>query len=186
MATNFKNDSSQSRSWFNRFVVPALSRFGFSDICSAENHESELDSLLDLAGIDALAKRGDGATVSFASRIIQMKPNLGNYDCFSLRDARSSGHTTEFEKLQNAIKFNSLRPMWHVQTFVDKENDEAHVSIVDTKSLVEVAATDSKILTTRDKTVFRLVPFADLRRAGVEIQTVNIKAKKNKAMSLLA
>ena len=141
-----------------------------------------MDFLLDLAGIDVLARRDDGATVSFASRIIQMKPNFGNYDCFSLRDARSSGSTTEFEKLQRAIKFNSLRPMWHVQTFVDKENDEAHVSIVDTKSLVEVAAANSKILTTRDKTTFRLVPFADLRRAGIEVQTVNIK-QKNKALS---
>ena len=100
MATNFKTDSKNSRNWFNRFVVPALRAFGFTDVVSVEKHDSKLESSLDFAGVDALAVDKDGATMTLASRIIQKKPNCGDYDCFSLRDSRLSGYQTEFEKLK--------------------------------------------------------------------------------------
>lgn len=163
LATNFKADSKNSRNWFNRFVVPALRAFGFSDVVSVEKHDSELESRLDFTGIDALATSKDGATLTLASRIIQKKPNCGDYDCFSLRDSRSTGNQTEFEKLKRAIEKNSLRPQYHIQTFVDDALNLATVSIVKTCDLVNYIATckKTKIKTTRDGTEFRLATWKE-------------------------
>lgn len=181
LATNFKNDSKNSRNWFNRFVVPALRAFGFSDVVSVEKHDSELESRLDFTGIDALATSKDGATMTLASRIIQKKPNCGDYDCFSLRDSRSTGNQTEFEKLKRAIEKNSLRPHFHIQTFVDDVLNLATVSIVKTRDLVNyIAAHKTKTKTTRDGTEFRLATWKDLIRAGVKVTTIKINADGKK------
>lgn len=179
LATNFKADSKNSRNWFNRFVVPALRAFGFSDVVSVEKHDSELESRLDFTGIDALATSKDGATMTLASRIIQKKPNCGDYDCFSLRDSRSTGYQTEFEKLKRAIEKNSLRPHFHIQTFVDDALNSATVGIVRTRDLVNYIATyETKTKTTHDGTEFKLAFWNDLKRAGVNVRTVRIDTKK--------
>lgn len=177
MATCFKADSKNSRNWFNRFVVPALRAFGFVDIVSTEEHDSDLKALLDYAGIDALAKDTSGATVALASRVIEVKPYGKDYDCFSLRDSRANGYKTEKDKMQRAIDFDSLRPMWHVQTFID--NGLATAAIVRTRDLVNYIATHkTKTKTTRDGTEFKLAFWNDLRLAGITVRTIQIGAKK--------
>ena len=97
------------------------------------------------------------------------------YDCFSLRDSRSTGYQTEFEKLKRAIEKNSLRPMWHCQTFVDLEKETATCSIVRTNALVQFLDVDNpKTKATSDGTTFRLAPWQDLIRAGVNVTTIKI------------
>ena len=179
MATNFQTDSKNSRNWFNRFVVPALRAFGFSDVVSAEKQDSQLKRLLDFAGVDALARDTDGATVTLASRVIEVKPYGGDYDCFSVRNSRANGYKTEDEKLQRAIEINSLRPMWHCQTFIDETLNLATVGIVRTRDLVNYIAThETKPKITRDGTKFKLAFWKDLIRAGVSVRTIQIDAKK--------
>ena len=166
MATNFKADAKNSRNWFNRFVVPALRVFGFSDVVSVEKHDSELESRLDFTGIDALATS---------------KENCGDYDCFSLRDSRLTGYQTEFEKLKRAIEKNSLCPHFHVQTFIDDTLNLATVGIVKTRDLVNyIAAHKTKTKTTRDGTEFKLATWKDLIRAGVKVTTIKIDANGKK------
>ena len=179
MATTFHSDSKNSRNWFSRFVRPALREFGFDNVISVEKHDSKLECSLDFAGVDALATDKDGATITLASRVIEVKPYGKNYDCFSLRDSRSTGYQTEFEKLKRAIEKNSLRPMWHCQTFVDLEKETATCSIVRTNALVQFLDVDNpKTKTTSDGTTFRLAPWQDLIRAGVSVRTIQIDAKK--------
>lgn len=178
LATSYKNDSAKSRNWFSRFVVPALRDFGFTDICSVENHDSELKLLLDFAGVDAVAKQPNGATVTIASRIIQVKPYGSDYDCFSIRDSRKRGRFTEFEKLQRAIKFNALRPYLHCQAFVNSEKEEAVVFLTRTKNLIEFVSNNPFFKETKDGAKFRLAPVQDLRLAGINVRSVTVKAKK--------
>ena len=183
MATDFQTDSKNSQSRFSRFVEPALRAFGFSNVVSAEKQDSQLKRLLDFAGVDALATSKDGATMTLASRIIQKKkkPNCGDYDCFSLRNSRSTGYRTEFEKLKRAIEKNSLRPMWHCQTFIDETLNLATVGIVRTRDLVNYTATHkTKTKTTNDGANFKLVKWRDLIRAGVKVTTIKIDANGKK------
>lgn len=178
LATSYKNDSAKSRNWFSRFVVPALRDFGFTDICSVENHDSALKFLLDLAGVDTVARQSNGATVAIASRIIQVKPYGSDYDCFSIRDSRRSGRFTEFEKLQRAIKFNSLRPHFHCQAFVNSEKEMAVVYLTRTKNLIEFVTDNLIFKNAKDGAKFRLAHIQDLRLAGVDVRSVTVKAKK--------
>ena len=181
MATSFKSDAAHSQNWFVRFVVPALRHFGFTDIASTEARNSAAETLLDRgAGIDALARRRDGAIVALASRILEVKPYGGEYSCFSLRDSRFNGNTTEFEKLQRAIKMNSVRPMWHCQTFVDVEKGKATVALVRTKELVQFVADNPLFKDTKDGTKFRLAPWHDLSKAGVKYWTVTMDGEGKK------
>ena len=179
LATDFQADSANSQSKFSRFVEPALRALGFSDVVSAEKQDSQLKRLLDFAGVDALARDTDGATVTLASRVIEVKPYGDDYDCFSVRNSRANGYRTEDEKLQRAIEINSLRPMWHCQTFIDERLNLATVAIVRTRDLVNYIATHkTKTKTTHDGTKFKLATWQELKRAGVEVRTTQIKTKK--------
>ena len=180
MATNFKTDATRSQKQFSKFVEPALLAFGFTDIVSTESHDSELARFLDYAGVDALARQKNGATVTIASRIIQIKPNGNDYNCFSIRDTRRNGQATELEKLQHAIKRNSLRPYFHCQTFVDYEKEEAIVSLVRTAPLVQFVVDYPSFKDTCDGAKFRLAYWQDLLLAGVNVSTLKIDANGKK------
>ena len=170
MATNFKTDATRSQKQFSKFVEPALLAFGFTDIVSTESHDSELARFLDYAGVDALARQKNGATVTIASRIIQIKPNGNDYNCFSIRDTRRNGQATELEKLQHAIKRNSLRP----------EKEEAIVSLVRTAPLVQFVVDYPSFKDTCDGAKFRLAYWQDLLLAGVNVSTLKIDANGKK------
>ena len=126
---------------------------------------------------NALARDTDEATVTLASRVIEVKPYGGDYDCFSVRNSRANGYETEDEKLQRAMEINSLRPMWHCQTFIDETLNLATVGIVRTHDLVNYIAThETKPKITRDGTKFKLAFWKDLKRAGVDVQIKKITA----------
>lgn len=171
LATNFKIDSAKAKMLFDKFTRRALADFGIRSVVSTEDSDLDRD-----CGIDAVAMKGDN-TIFLASRIIEVKPNCGDYDCFSLRNKRLSGTRTEIEKLEHNIKNNLPRPHFHVQTFVD--DGLANVGIVRTRDLVNYVAThETKIKTTRNGTEFKLAPWNDLIRAGVSVRTIQIDAKK--------
>lgn len=176
MATNFKSDAKKSRAWFKKFTCRALEILGFKNVHSVESHDSELTKLLDYAGVDALAQK-DGATMTIASRIIQKTPTGNDYSCFSIRDSRTSGTKTEFEKLKGAIEINSLRPMWHCQTFISEDKKSAIVSLIRTRQLVSfIKNHESKFKITNDGTRFKLADWKDLISAGVHIDLIKVGA----------
>lgn len=175
LATNYQTDSANSRSRFAQFVEPALRAFGFRDVVSTEKQDSELKRLLDFAGVDALAKDKHDSIVTLASRIIEVKPYGGDYDCFSVRNARVNGYKTEDEKLRRAIEKNSLRPMWHCQTFIDETSNSANVGIVRTRDLMNfIAKHTTKTKKTRDGTEFHIADWNDMKLAGVDVRTKKI------------
>lgn len=180
--TSFKRSAENSRRLFAKFVEPALKRFGFADIISTENHSEPLKKILDFAGIDALARQDD-MSVGLASRVIQKKSGCVDYKNFSLRDKRINGKLTELEKLRSAIKANSLRPQWHIQTFVDEDERSAIVALCPTRKLIDYAGShELKTKVTNDGTIFRLAPWRDLKKAGINVRLFQIdihgKAKK--------
>ena len=176
MATDFQTDSKNSQSRFSRFVEPALRALGFSDVVSAEKQDSQLKRLLDFAGVDALAKDKDGATVTLASRVIEVKPYGDDYDCFSMRASRRNGYATELGKLKRAIKNNSLRPMWHCQSFIS-EDGTATVGIIRTTDLIQfIDSNETRIKDTRDGAQFIIADWNDLKSAGVDVRIKKITA----------
>ena len=65
-----------------------------------------------------------------ASRIQYSTP----YRSFTIRLSRDSGTTTEFEKIDRAIRYGYARPYYHIQTYVVNEN-KIFMGIVRTEDL---------------------------------------------------
>ena len=80
LATSYKNDSAKTQKYFSRFVIPALNEFGIKDVVSVERCNSALEKKLDLACVDAVGDYS-GVLVAIASRIVQVNPYGGDYDC---------------------------------------------------------------------------------------------------------
>jgi len=106
----------ESRKAFFELVVPPLvDMFGGGKIVPVEGVDGELQRRLDReAGIDAILFSPCGV-FGIASRI-QFDEN---FRTFTIRKERVSGATTEWEKLQNAVKQDSLMPSLTVQAYVD-------------------------------------------------------------------
>lgn len=176
LATDFSTDSVNSQRKFSKFVEPALRALGFIDVVSAEKQDSQLKRLLDFAGVDALGKQ-NGMTVTFASRVIQRTKTGSDYDCFSLRRSRRSGYVTELEKLKRAIKNNSLRPMWHCQSFISEDGRTATVGLTRTSDLlwfINNCADKTRTKPTRSGDLFVMADWNDLKRVGVNVWTKKI------------
>lgn len=176
LATNYQTDSANSRSRFAQFVKPALEKFGFRDVVSTEKQDSELKRFLDYSCIDALGKQ-DGMTVTFASRVIQKIKTGSDYDCFSLRSSRRSGHITELEKLRQAIEKDSLRPQWHCQSFISEDGKTATCGLIRTSDLlwfIDTCADETKTKPTNSGDSFVIADWKNLTRAGVDVRTKKI------------
>lgn len=178
LATNFKTDSETSQKRFEQFTRKALEKLGFKNIHSTENRDEPIKKMLDFAGVDAVAQDDNGLTF-LASRIIQKKSYGKDYENFSFRSKRPTGGKTELPKLIHNIQSGNPRPIWHVQTTIDENEESASVTVAKTKDVISyVTSHEPKIKTTDDGTEFWLAPFSDLRRAGVELKTIRIDGKK--------
>ena len=119
-------DAKKSRRAFERFILPALKIFGFAQVESTENRAKgdALKELLDFAAIDAVAKCRRG-TFGLASRV-----QFGvDYQSFTIRRSRPSGGETEIDKLRRAFENGGLRPFYHVQAFIVKNEKSATVAV---------------------------------------------------------
>ena len=128
----FKQDAARSIRAFQKFVAPALRRFGARKILPTEYHQDGLARTLDLiAGVDGLIVDRDNLVFGYASRV---QFDGKNYESFTIRRSRPNGTKTEFEKLTNPM---TIKPAYHVQTFVDENESRAVVAIAETWRLIK-------------------------------------------------
>ena len=135
----FIKDSQRSCRAFDKFTAPVLREaLNARTILPTEptidgvysnNLAAELDRR---AGIDGMFVDTDGWLLSYASRV-----QFGqNYGTFTIRRSRPTGSATEFEKLLHARQMQAPMPTYHVQTFVDSDEQGATVAVVETLSLL--------------------------------------------------
>ena len=132
---DIKSDMQKSVRAFNKFTVHALKQIFGGDmmIIPTENHDSKIEKVLDCSAcVDGLIVTSDGAIYPYASRV-----QFGqNYNDFTLRGERPNGTKTELEKLQQARKKDSLMPKFHIQTFVNADEQSATVGVTYTGELL--------------------------------------------------
>lgn len=152
---------------FEKFVAPALTvAFGAKAIYSTERHENQLEKILDrLAGIDGVLVDEHGWTLSFSSRV-----QFGrNYGAFTIRRSRPNGTPTEFDKLKNPL---SMKPAFHIHSFIDANAKNAIVAIVKTPDLLRyICRNPNQWRSTTNGETFFFVPFAQLD--GVQVFAVD-------------
>lgn len=163
---SFSDDSATSIRLFQKFSVPAM-KFHFgsaAQIFSTENHESDLEKVLDFAGIDGVISDSDGTIYFFASRV-----QVGrNYQSFSLRGYRPTGKPTEYQKLQRARRTNAVMPTYHVQSFVDSAEKKGVVAIAQTVDLLKfVENQNPEIRTAPTSERFFVIPWQNLCAGSV-------------------
>lgn len=162
----FENDAAISLRLFEKFSVHAMKKFfgGVAQIVPIEGREDAATKLLDrFAAIDGLVVNGDGTIDFYANRVQIGK----NYESFSLRRSRLSGKATEFEKLQQARRTGGAMPTFHVQCFVDSDEQSATVGIAPTIDVLDYAEHNpDEFLGTANATFF-VVPWRELARVKV-------------------
>lgn len=112
----WKDDLSVSMDAFRRLVKPALEEIMKGEYIPVEGSPEEIAQLLDKRiGIDAMVDKG-GTIYGLGSRI---QIDSGVWNTFTIRCDRESGHTTELEKLRNAIKRDAMRPQVTLQAYIE-------------------------------------------------------------------
>lgn len=161
----FKTDAAKSFVSFEQFSRHAMQHF-FGDgaqIRSFENHANEVEKALDFAGIDGMIVTRDGTTYFYASRV-----QFRHYQSFSIRGYRPAGTTTEFAKLQQAIEKHEPMPTYHVQCFVDADEQAATVAVARTIDLVQyVENHNAEKRRTSTGEEFFVVPFSAIERIRI-------------------
>lgn len=156
----FKQDAARSIRAFQKFVAPALMRFGARKILPTEYHQDGLARTLDLiAGVDGLIVDRDNLVFGYASRV---QFGSKNYKSFTIRRSRPSGEPTELDKLI-ANAGMAIQPYYHIQAFVDETEQRAVVGIGETWQTVEfIGRHPEKWRTTSTGETFYIVPWSEV------------------------
>lgn len=95
------------------------------EIIPVEGDDNEVCKLLDMTcGTDYLqAYKDKGLVWGVASRIQTVKRGFKPYNTFTVRKARETGATTEYEKRAYAIKHGGVYPFLTMQAYVDENDD---------------------------------------------------------------
>lgn len=109
------------------------------EIIPVEGSDDEVCRLLDMTcGTDYLqAYRNKGLVWGVASRIQTIKDGYKPFNTFTVRKARESGASTEYEKRVYAIKNGGIYPFLTMQAFVDKDDNFLSVGIARTTDIME-------------------------------------------------
>lgn len=89
-------------------IMPALEHHFDGEIYSTENHDSQIDNLLDCTcGIDAIVKTHNETVFGIAHRV-----KTNNYTDFTIRTHNKKGRFTEIDHMRQS----GFKPRYHVQT----------------------------------------------------------------------
>ena len=180
-------DAEKSIRGFEKFTAPTLCHALDAVIVkSMERHSTELEKDLDFKCIDGVIVTANGWTIPFASRV-QFK----NYSAFSVRRTRPSGEPTEHAKLSQAQRLQKPMPRYHVQTFVDADEQSAIVGIAETVDLLKyIDKHQNQWRTAPSGETFFYIPFTEIDckvyrvdDAGHVKDVTNLYRQKNKPLS---
>ncbi len=152
-------DAEKSIRGFEQFTAPTLHHaLDAAIVKSVERHETALEKDLDFKCIDGVIVDADGWQYFYASRV-QDK----NYSSFSVRRTRPSGEPTEYAKLCKAQQLQKPMPRYHIQTFVDADEQGAIVGIAETVDLLKyIDKHRDQWRTAPTGETFYYIPFADI------------------------
>ena len=167
----WKNDLSISRNLFINFVWPNI-KIWFppeSKLIQVEEVQDSYAELLDKeAGIDYLIKDKVGLR-PISARVQQ------NYEfkTLTIREKRSSGVKTEFEKLVKRVNSNYLHPWIHIQAYI-KFNKLIRAYGVETRDLVHLLDfKDDNVwyreINKNDGNIFLVFKISGLENYGIKI-----------------
>lgn len=133
----WSEDLSKSIEIFDQLIHPVLSvllpKIGEFKYIRVEGSPEEIAQKLDQnIGIDALLET-ENITYALGNRI---QINSGVWNSFTIRTERESGHITELEKLQNAVKKDAMRPNLTLQAYVI-DNQLKSAAIAMTRHIID-------------------------------------------------
>jgi hypothetical protein len=124
-----------------------------------------------LAGIDAWHISTVKGIRGLASRI-----QVGDKDwrTFTIRDKRSSGTKTEYEKRKYAIENNYLYPYLTMQAYITKDNKIISFAVARTVDIIEMidkgmAYIDHTKKEQKGQASFHVIKWEDVKNAGYKI-----------------
>jgi hypothetical protein len=109
------------------------------EIIPGEGDDNEVCKLLDMTcGTDYLqAYKDKGLVWGVASRIQIVRKGMKPYNTFTVRKARESGVSTEYEKRAYAIEHGGVYPFLTMQAYVDENENFLSVGIAKTTDVME-------------------------------------------------
>lgn len=164
---SFKSDEAKGKAGTKKFIAPVLCKIFGGTVTQTERRANSFERSLDWSGIDGIVATDKGL-LPFAARI----QSGVNYESFSIRYSRPSGEPTEYEKINKALKTNSMRPFYHAQGYVD-EDGQAIVAVVRTKDLFNfVKKNINKVIikANEDGTKLLAAFWRDLEQFGVMLK----------------
>lgn len=109
------------------------------EIKTVEGDDNEICKLLDMTcGTDYLQVYKElGLVQGVASRVQTIKDGFRPFNTFTVRKARESGATTEYEKRQYAIKHGGIYPYLTMQMYVSEDERVLSLGIAKTTDIME-------------------------------------------------
>ena len=168
---NFATDFAKSKKNFFDIVRPCFLKTFGGEFLQTEGIDHEVARALDIqAGIDALWIAKPNIVYTIALRVQETQC----YKTFTVRKNRSTGATTEYEKIANAIKNETTYPHLTLQAYV-KNDRVIGGAWTRTKSIYECIRIGifSQIPNSQDGNIFLAVKWDSIQKLGHDISFFN-------------
>lgn len=172
-----RKDMTKTERQFGDIVVPFLQDHGCkgewvsSEGMSHLDEDSRLKQMFDLyCGIDWFYINKHNQVFGYAVRI---QPGGKDWRSFTIRKSRKSGTVTEIDKLIDARDSGSVMPKYHLQCYLDDDDNVLAVYVVKTLDLIEYIEdgyADERF--TKDGTGFYVCKVDWLRDEGYKVVEV--------------
>lgn len=147
-------------------IMPVLEIYFGGEVYSTENHDSQLEIILDCkCGIDAIVDTGK-SVFGIAHRV-----KYNNYTDFTIRVHNTNGRYTEIDHMHQS----GFKPRYHVQT-VCIDGKPKVIAIVRSMDLLYAIDTlgIAKIKNTYDGNQFAILDWNDLINNGINVDIIKL------------
>ena len=172
---SFEHDAQRGKIGTKQFILPVLRKIGGGEVIHTEEQASHFERCLDFHSIDGFIKSVKGL-LPFAARCQFDK----NYQSFAIRYSRPTEEPTEYKKITEAIKNNSMRPFYHAQAYV--VDGQATVAVTHTDDLfnfIKRHEDKTKIVPQDDGTELLAAFWRDLEQSSVKLKKFLVSADGN-------
>lgn len=152
--------ANKSNKYFEQ-IIPVLQHYFSGKVISTENHNSEVELMLDFqCGIDGLVFT-EYAVFGIAHRV-SYKP----YHTFTIRTKDVSGRPTEI----NHICRSGIKPRYHIQTIVGEDGKITDIAVVKTADLLTAMLKNKgRVIKKPDHDTFIAISWKTLRTLGIQV-----------------
>lgn len=152
--------ANKSNDYFKQ-IMPILQKHFGGKLISVENHNCEVEAILDFqCGIDGLVLTED-AVFGIAHRVSYLP-----YHTFTIRTKDLSGKPTEIDH----IKRSGIKPRYHVQTLVGEDGNITEIAIVKTADLLTAILQGyGKVIDRPNRDTFIAINWKTLINLGIQV-----------------